>query len=399
MANERTGRIKVLHIITRFILGGAQENTLLTVFGLRDSPRYEPLLATGPAEGPEGSLLDRARSSGIVPIIIPELVREISPFTDYAALKVLRALIRKTKPVIVHTHSSKAGILGREAAWREHVPIIVHTIHGPPFHAREKFWKNTLYTWLERREAKRSSVLISVADAMTRQYLDRRIGRLEQYVTIRSGMEIEPFLKPYDKALVRKRLSIPQNAFVIAKIARIAPLKGHEDLLKAVSQVRRTHPEAHLLLIGDGELRSQITSLASNLGLSDSLTFTGLVPPSDIPELLGAADCLVHASYREGLPRAVVQAMLSGLPVAAYALDGTPEVVEDGKTGFLVPAGDISALAAAITGIISDPAAASAMGAAGRRRVSGEFSWITMVQRIEALYDRLLDSCPSMCHT
>jgi len=399
MANQPTGRIKVLHVITRFILGGAQENTLLTVFGLKDSPRYEPLLATGPAEGPEGSLLERARSSGITPIIVPELVREISPFADYAAYRVLRRLIREIKPVIVHTHSSKAGILGREAAWRERVPIIVHTIHGPPFHAREKFWKNALYTWLERREAKRSSALISVADAMTRQYLDRHIGRPEQYVTIRSGMEVEPFLKSYDKAQVRKRLSVPPNAFVIAKIARLAPLKGHEDLLKAVSQVRRVHPDVHLLFIGDGELRPQITALASTLGLSDSLTLTGLVPPTEIPELLSGADCLVHASYREGLPRAVVQAMLAGLPVVAYALDGTPEVVDDGKTGFLIPAGDISGLSAAIDKVFSNPAASSAMGAAGRSRVSGEFSWRAMVQSIEALYDRLLNQCPSLCHT
>ncbi|HHN47087.1 MAG TPA: glycosyltransferase family 1 protein [Planctomycetes bacterium] len=383
-------RLKVLHIITRFILGGAQENTLLTLIGLRGHPRYEPLLATGPAIGPEGSLLERARSENIRTVLIPELVREISPWNDWKALRYVRRLIREIHPAIVHTHSSKAGIIGREAAHRENVPAVVHTIHGPPFHPREKPWRNRLYAFLERRAAGQSHAVISVADAMTAQFLAQRIGSPSLYTTIRSGMEVEPYLAQYDRDALRSSLAIPPDAFVVAKIARIAPLKGHEDLLNAAAEARSACPSLHLLLVGDGELRISIEALAAKLGLSSAVTFTGLVPPSRIPELLAAADCLVHASYREGLPRAVVQAMLSALPVVVYNVDGAPEVVSDARTGFLVAPGDVHGLAASVQKLASNPSLAADMGRSGRERVRNDFDWKEMVRRIAALYDRLL---------
>jgi glycosyltransferase involved in cell wall biosynthesis len=225
---------------------------------------------------------------------------------------------------------------------------------------------------------------------MTRQFLERGIGRPDQYITIRSGMEIEPFLKVYDKAAARRRLGIPDEAFVAAKIARIAPLKGHEDVLRAAALAYKSLSNLHLLFIGDGGLRGAMERLAGELGLGGAVTFTGLVPPDAIPELLGAADCLVHASYREGLPRAVVQGMLAGLPVIGYPLDGTPEVIEEGKTGFMVGPGDMDALAERILQLASDPGLRGRLGAAARERVRGEFSWQEMVKSIAALYDRLV---------
>ncbi|MBN1809967.1 MAG: glycosyltransferase family 4 protein [Planctomycetes bacterium] len=384
-----TEHLKVMHIITRFILGGAQENTLFSAIGLLKHPLYRPVLVTGPAEGPEGSLLERAREEDVPVVIVPELVREISPLKDLKAYYVLRRTIRAHRPVVVHTHSSKAGILGRRAAWKERTPVVVHTIHGPPFHAYESGWRNFLYEVVERKAAARADALVCVADAMREQFLARGIGEPGQYVTIRSGMEVGPFLEERDGGSVRERLGIPSRAFVAAKIARIAPLKGHGDVLKAAAAARKGHPEIHLLFIGDGELTGEVSSEMQELGLSGAVTFTGLVPPGDIPELLAAADCVVHASYREGLPRAVVQGMLSGKPVVAYALDGTPEVVEDGRTGFLVKASDIEGLSAGISALAADPALAEKMGRAGRERVREEFSWERMSNLLVDLYDGL----------
>ena len=161
--------MRIVHVITRLIVGGAQENTLLTCRGLHESGRYEVTLVTGPAIGPEGELLSQAERSGFEVVVVPQMRREIHPLRDLASLRALRRIIAERRPQIIHTHSSKAGILGRYAAHREGVPIIVHTIHGLPFHPYERWWLNRLYVWLERRAAGWSSQLVSVADAMTEQ--------------------------------------------------------------------------------------------------------------------------------------------------------------------------------------------------------------------------------------
>jgi len=381
---------KVLHVITRFILGGAQENTLLSAIGLRNDADFQPVLVTGPAVGAEGSLLERAAKEKIQTVIVNELVRPIAPRKDLKAYFILRRIIREHRPVIVHTHSSKAGIIGRQAAKDENVPVIIHTIHGPPFHAFEKRWRNALYAFLERRAARLSDALVCVADAMRDQYLARNIGTQDQYITIRSGMEIEPYLTKYDRPATRNRLGIPANAFVFAKIARIAPLKGHEDVLAAAGKIIKDCPNIHFLFIGDGELRDKIEKLVNKSGMVENVTFTGLVPPDAIPELLGAADCLVHASYREGLPRAVVQGMLAGLPAIAYATDGTPEVIEDGRTGYLLQVADVQGFADRMKLIVEDPLRSREMGLAGRERVKGEFSWQNMSNELIRLYRSIM---------
>lgn len=391
---------RVLHVITRFIIGGAQENTLLSVIGLRRLRRWRVYLATGPALGPEGSLLERARAEGIQPIILRHMQRELHPVRDAAAYLELERVMRRIRPHIVHTHSSKAGILGRMAAFHCGVPVIVHTVHGPSFHAYERPWRNRLFVFLERWAARRTSALVAVADAMTRQYLERGIGTPRQYVTIRSGIEIDEYVEPpLSKAAARRQLGMPADAFVFAKVARLAPLKGHEDVMRAAAQVLPAVPALHLLFIGDGVLADELKRQAERLGMAKRITFTGLVPPADVPGLLAAADALVHASYREGLPRAVVQAGLSGLPAAAYAVDGAPEAIADSETGWLVPAGDWQALAAKMQGLALAPEQARRMGQAARRKLTSEFDWRKMVLRLDALYCNLLLSKRLRVHT
>src|SRR5271167_1355825 len=188
--------MRIVHVITRLIIGGAQENTLLTVEGLHHRFHDDVTLITGPAEGPEGDLFDRARELGLKVELLPELVRAIRPAVDLKAYRSLRAAFRRLSPEVVHTHSSKAGILGRAAAWHEKVPAIVHTIHGMPFGAFETPLKNRLYIALERSAARRCHAIVSVCDAMTEQALAAGVGRPGQFHTVYSGMDADAFLEP-----------------------------------------------------------------------------------------------------------------------------------------------------------------------------------------------------------
>src|SRR3954452_12887204 len=183
--------MRVVHVITRLILGGAQENTLLTVEGLHHRHGDDVTLITGPAEGPEGDLFGRAEHLGLNVELMPELVRAIRPATDYRAYRLLRKAIRRLQPDVVHTHSSKAGISGRAAAWHEQVPAVVHTIHGLPFGPSESPAKNRLYVALERWAARRCHAIVSVCDAMTEQALAAGVGRPDQYLTVYSGMDVD----------------------------------------------------------------------------------------------------------------------------------------------------------------------------------------------------------------
>ena len=202
--------MRIVHVITRLIIGGAQENTLLTVEGLHHHYHDEVTLITGPAEGPEGDLFDRTAQLGLNVEVIPELVRPIRPITDLRAYVRLRAAFRRLKPEVVHTHSSKAGILGRAAAWHERVPAVVHTIHGMPFGEFETPLKNRLYIALERWAARRCHAIVSVCDAMTEQALAAGVGRPEQFLTVYSGMNADAFLDPpRSRQDVRRELASP----------------------------------------------------------------------------------------------------------------------------------------------------------------------------------------------
>jgi len=380
-----------MHIITRMILGGAQENTLYTCTGLRSSGRWEVELVTGPAEGPEGELVDEARRQGVAVTVMPEMLRAISPLADWRCYRRLVRMMRERRPAIVHTHSSKAGVLGRMAAARAGVPVVIHTIHGLPFHPYEKWWRNRIYIGAERYAARRSHRIICVADAMRRQALAAGVGRPEQYRVIHSGMETGTFGSPeLDGPAVRRELGIPEGALVIGKIARLFELKGHEDVLRAAVKIFSDVPEAHLLFVGDGILRAELERLAAELGISDRVTFAGLVPARRIPEMIAAMDLVVHASYREGLARVLPQALISRVAVVSYDVDGAPEVVTPGETGLLVKAGDVAGLARATVKLALDGELRRRMGEEGRRRCLEMFSTGKMVSDIESVYDECL---------
>ncbi len=384
--------MKIIHIITRLILGGAQENTILTVEGLHHRYRDEVVLVTGPAEGPEGDLFERAERQGLRVEVIPELVRPIKPATDWTAYQKLRKFIRAEAPDVVHLHSSKAGILGRAAAWKEKVPLVVHTIHGLAFGPSEKEWRNQLYITLERWAAKRCHAIISVCDAMTEQALEAGVGRPDQYQTIYSGMEVEPFLNPpRPRELVRRELGLKEDEIAFATVARLFDRKGHQDILEIAPHLLRENPKIRFVWIGSGILRDSLEAEAHRLGIRNAIIFTGLVPPSTIPELIHASDAVLHPSYREGLARVLPQGLISGKPAISYDIDGAKEVVLP-ETGILVPFLDRDRLAAAILELAGDPERRERLGHEGRRRFADQFRTETMVDQIRSLYEAWLSA-------
>jgi glycosyltransferase involved in cell wall biosynthesis len=382
--------MKIVHIITRLILGGAQENTLLTVEGLHHRHRDDVTLITGPAEGPEGDLFERARQEGLHVEIVPELVRAIRPGIDAKAYRVLRRSIRRLKPDVVHTHSSKAGILGRAAAWHEGVPAVVHTIHGLPFGPSETPAKNRIYIALERWASKRCHAIVSVCDAMTVQALAAGVGRPEQYSTVYSGMDVDAFLNPgASREAVRHELRLQPENVAFGTVARLFERKGHDDLLAIAPEILRANPNVRFILIGDGILRDHLKAEAERLGVSHAFRFIGLVPPGRIPELLNAIDAVIHPSLREGLARVLPQALLVGRPVISYDIDGAKEVVLP-ETGFLVPPKDLAGLRQAVVALAADPRLRASLGNEGRRRFADQFRKETMTDQLRLLYDRLL---------
>src|SRR5262245_36436750 len=363
-------RVRVLHVITRLILGGAQENTLYTVIGQQRNPRYRVTLLAGVDDGPEGDLHERARAAGVDLVLQPSLVREIRPATDVRAFVELYRFLRRGGYDIVHTHSSKAGILGRLAARWAGVPIVVHTLHSLVFHEYQAAWKNELYIGLKKLCAPLTDALISVNDKTTQGALAAGIGRPEQYLTIHSGMELHPFLDvarslPVGEA--KRRLGIPEDAPVVGKIARLFPLKGHEQFFDAAAHVARAQPRAWFLLVGNGSLRGELEQRARALGIAERTRFAGLVPPEQVPAHIQAMDVVVHASLREGIARVIPQAGATGKPVVAFAMDGAPEVIRDGVSGYLVPPRDGAAMAERSLALLREPAARPARGAAGPR--------------------------------
>lgn len=406
--------LRILHISTRLILGGSQENTVLSCEG-QARLGHDVHLAFGPIFGPEGSLFDRASNFSctdnqghprrIGMHEIPTLIREIRPLTDLRCYYATRKLIRDLEPDIIHTHSSKAGILGRAAAWaelpaakRRGRPIgVVHTIHGPPFHKYLPARTNKIYIASEKFAAKRCHRIVSVADAMTTQFLDERIGRREQYSTVYSGMEVDRYLHPLTPQgtpatsdSVRESLGLSPMDFVIGTVARLAELKGHDDLLDALGDELRKRDNWKLLWVGDGWWRDRLLKRVAEMGLTSKVVTTGLVPSERVPEMMKAMDVLVHPSYREGLPRTVPQALLVGVPVVAYDVDGTGEICINRVTGRLIPPKDIAALREAVASMYDHPDERAAMASRGRELCRERFSAETMVAELEKVYAQAL---------
>ncbi len=368
----------MLHVITRLELGGAQRNTLYTV-GHLNRTLFRPALAWGP-----GGRLDQETAglegAGLYPV--SELVREIRPTSDIRALGQLRQIIRRLRPDIVHTHSSKAGILGRLAAHLERVPVVIHSIHGFGFTPLQPAPVRGMFLSLERHAARWTDHFIAVARANAARGVALGLFERDRVSVIRSGIRLSEVCSPGGGEALRDRLGIPREVPLVTQVGNFKPQKAPLDFVRAAAKIGDAVPDAHFLMTGDGPLRDDAERLANRVGLGERIHFPGWL--DDIPAVLSATTVAVLTSRFEGLPRAAVEAVAARVPIVATAVDGTPEVVTDGVTGLLVEPGDIENAARAVIRLLRDEGLYRRMTSAPRKL--DQFDIDTMVQQHEDLY-------------
>jgi glycosyltransferase involved in cell wall biosynthesis len=390
--------LKIVHIITRLILGGAQENTLITCKLLAQGG-HDVTLITGPALGPEGELFEQTKNQKYKTIVINSLRRQINPIHDIPAYRAIKNCLEEIQPDIVHTHSAKAGILGRFAAHKLKTqnlklktPFVVHTIHGLAFHPYQNELINKFYIAVEKTAAKRTDFFISVADAMTNQALAAGIGEPDKFVTAYSAVEEDDFLRSLPdqrKKAFRQKYEIAEDAIVLITIARLFMLKGHDYIIESAKTLSKQYKNAVWLFVGDGNLSEHYKKQVCSLGLTDRIKFTGLLSPKEIPLAIASSDILVHCSLREGLARTLPQAMLCGKPAVSFDVDGAREVVNE-NTGRLIEPKNVEQLTAACAELIENKDLREKLGKAGRESVKEKFAPKTMVDTIESVYQKLL---------
>lgn len=382
-------KIKVLHVITRLVAGGAQQNTLMTVKKLNPE-RYFVCLASGPTDGSEGSLEDEAKALGSAFFLIPELVRQISPFNDLIAFFKLYHLMKIRRFHIVHTHTSKAGIVGRLAARAARTPVVVHTPHGHVFHGYFSKTRTKIFINLERMAARMTDALIALTDACKNEHLEKGVGTAEQFSVIFSGVELEPFLNCHaDKYEVKKSLGIDPSSPVVGTVSRLVPVKGCDYFLRAAKMVLLKHPETVFLVVGDGPLRTDLLELSKSLGVNKHVRFLGL--RRDVPQLLKCMDVFVLSSLNEGMGKAVLEAMASRIPVAATEVGGVCNLVENQKTGLLCPPKDPASLSETILLLLENKDFCRQLAEEAFKTVFN-FTAEKMVQEIETLYEKLIEN-------
>ena len=372
-------RTRVLHVITRLEPGGAQRNTLYTVEHL-DRSEFEAALAWGP-----GDPLDEAAAAipGLRREPVPELVRPLAPALDARALRRLVDVMRRFSPQVVHTHSSKAGVLGRAAARITRTPVVVHSIHGFGFTPLQSGPVRALYVIAERVMSRWTDHFIAVSESNLREGAALGVVPPERASVIRSGIELERFRRAAGGGEVRRRLGLPPAAPLVVQIGNFKPQKAPLDFVRAAAAVAREVPEAWFVMVGDGALRPAAEELASDLGVAGRMVFCGWW--EDVPGLLAASRVSVLTSRHEGLPRAAVESLAAGVPVVATAVDGTPEVVRDGCNGFLVAAGDVAGIARRVRALLVDGELHRRLAAAAPQGLEA-FDIDHMVRQQEELY-------------
>lgn len=374
-----TAPVKVLHVHTLPVISGSGLNTFLSMRGQRDAGFHVELACL-----PGGSLVELIERAGMHVQPIRHFRQPVHLWHDLWAVVELWRLCRRERYAIVHTHNSKAGFIGRLAARWAGVPIIIHTVHGFAFHEREPWWRRRLFITLERLAARWCDQFIMISQPLIEWAVTARIASRDRMVKIYSGIELDQFQRPVDVPAIRAVWDWPNDSLIIGEVAKLWPGKGHDTLLHAFASIRREHPRARLVLIGEGSERASLERLAHQLGVAAEVRFLGF--RSDVAAVTHALDIAVLPSLFEGMGRAVLEAMACGKPVVASRVGGLVELVEHGVTGLLIPPSDAAALAAALKRLLSDEALRVTMGQAAQQRMTEPFDATVMSARILALY-------------
>jgi glycosyltransferase involved in cell wall biosynthesis len=379
--------ISVVHVITRLTVGGSSENTVSIIEEL-ERFGYASTLVLGPQS--EGPTVEDARRRGCRVVELDGLVREVSPARDVAAVLQLYRLFRRLRPAIVHTHTSKAGFVGRFAAWLAGVPAVIHQPHGHIFYGYWSRPRTAMFVALERLAAHWTDTMIALTPREIEEHVERRIGQARQYAVVPSGVPTRALREgAATRPEARARLGLPANAYVVAGVGRLVPIKGFDLLVGALAELVAQVPDAHVVLIGDGVERGALQAQAAALGVSDRLHITGAV--GDVTRLLPGADVLAAPSRNEGMGRVLVEAMALGLPVVGTRVGGIGDVILDGECGLVVPPDDPAALAAALVELGLDAARRAKLGEGARPRAEA-FSIGVAAAAMRDVYDGLVRS-------
>jgi len=387
-----SGTTKVLHIITRLDMGGSAQNTLLSCLGL-DPALYSVTLVKGStAESnmtrEEAERLERhlasARSQGVTVITIPTLVRRISPWNDLRAFRAVLRHLRRLRPDIIHTHTSKAGLLGRLAAWMVRVPVVVHTPHGHVFYGHFGPTLSWFFLLVERMLSRITDHLVALTPGEAEDYVDLGVMPPHRISVIPSGVDLRRFTDArVDRLSKRRELGLPPAALAVGFVGWLLPIKGLSFLVQAMPGILARHPESFLVVVGKGEEEGKLRSLADSLGLNGRVLFLGWRP--DVEDIIRCLDVLALPSLNEGMGRVLVEAMAAGVPIVASRVGGVPDLVSDGENGLLVPPADSRALEQAISQLFRDEPRRRRMAEKGKN-VCGQYSAEGMVEQISNLY-------------
>ena len=381
--------IHVLHIITQMVRGSGASHVAEYLASRLSPDRFRASIAHGVAR-PHLQGYGLSPAEHVEVFAIPDLARPIAPHRDLRALGQLRSLIREVRPDVVHTHSSKAGVLGRLAAAREGVPVVVHHVHGWSFHANHSVLRRRGFVSLERYLARRTDGLLLVANPDIEKARAHRVGRESQYHMVRAGVALDRFepRTPQSVAEAREILNVPDDAFLIGTVGRLAPQKAPHDFIAVARRVADELPNAHFAWIGHGVLRDEVRAAVEAAGLSDRFALPGA--RDDIERISPAFDVFLITSLWEGLPRTLVESLATGVPVVASAVDGSCEIVREGQNGLLFPPAHVDAGAEAVLRMATDDTMRDEMGRAGPATVK-DFDMDKSVSDMEAVYDKLLD--------
>lgn len=381
MVSDSRQGTRVLQVV-RPAIGGMRAHVLQLALGLRARGFDSELACPG-----DSDLVHDALEAGVLVHPVP-IVGPLRPLKDLLAVISLVEVIRERRPALIHAHGSKAALIARVATMFSRHTTTVVTVHNQVLYGGVSRPMRWIYLVLERRLARRTARIVTVSDALRRELID--IYRLpsDLVTTVHNGLDLAPFLAGGDRRGARARYGVADDALLFGLAARFAPQKALDVLVEAAAGVLASEPRAVLMIAGDGPLLENVRTKARATSVRDRMLFPGF--ETDVPGLLAALDLYISSSVTEGLSLALIEAMAAGLPIVATRVGGTPEVVEDGVSGLLVPAGKAKPLADAIARLLADPPLRKRMGDAGRERAVAEFSEGTMLDRMAALYEEVL---------